>query len=114
MEQVLRQLRMHEYSAENYKEDNYPDATQEDIQQSRYEYMYLRNLGDYLEIMMKKNKYSEEEMVERMKEYFDKMYSDFQKNNKKSIVTKKKATFLKNAAFQQVYNILENVLEEVG
>ena len=80
MEDILRQLRMYEYSAETFEEDNYPDATPEDVKQSKYEYMYLRNLGDYLEILIKKNKYSNEDMVEKMKNYFDKMYSDFQKN----------------------------------
>ena len=113
MEDVLMQLRMYEYAAESFEEDNYPDATLEDVQQSKYEYMYLRNLGDYLEILIKKDKYSNEEIAEKMKSYFDKMYSDFQKNSKKSIALKKKATFLKNAAFQQVYNILEEVLVEV-
>ena len=110
MQEVLNELRMYEYLAENFETDNYPDASQEEIQQSKYEYMYLRNLADYFEIMMKKGKYSEEEMVERLREYFQKMYSEFKENSKKSIATKKKATILKNNAFQQVYTILEDAL----
>ena len=44
MEDILRQLRMYEYAAESFEEDNYPDATLEDVQQSKYEYMYLQCL----------------------------------------------------------------------
>lgn len=110
MQDVLNYLRLCEYSAESFEEDNYGDCTQDEIQSAKYEYMYLRNLADYLEIMMKKGKYSEEEMVERLREYFQKMYSEFKENSKKSIATKKKATILKNNAFQQVYIILEDAL----
>ena len=61
MQDVLNYLRLCEYSAESFEEDNYGECTQDEIQGAKYEYMYLRNLADYLEIMMKKGKYSEEE-----------------------------------------------------
>ena len=110
MQDVLDYLRLCEYSAESFEEDNYGECTQDEIQGAKYEYMYLRNLADYLEIIMKKGKYSEEEMTQRMRDYFEKMYSEFKENSKKSIATKKKATILKNNAFQQVYIILEDAL----
>lgn len=110
---VLDILRSCEYMAENFESDHYGDCNSEEVQQSKYEYMYLRNLADHLEIMLKSNKYSDNDMVEEIKKYFNKMYSDFQKNSKKSIVTKKKATMLKDNAFNRVYEILEDALSQI-
>ena len=110
---VLDMLRDCEYMSENYENDHYPDATQEEIQQSRYEYMYFRDLADCLEIMIKRGIYSDEQMIEKMREKFNQMYSNFQKGSKKSIETKKKATLLKMAAFNSVYEVLEEALSQV-
>ena len=49
MQDVLDYLRLCEYSAESFEEDNYGECTQDEIQGAKYEYMYLRNLADYLE-----------------------------------------------------------------
>ena len=62
---VLDTLRTCEYMSENYEDDHYPDATQEEIQQARYEYMYFRDLADYLEIMIKRGIYSDEQRYRR-------------------------------------------------
>lgn len=113
MQEVLNELRMYEYLAENFETDNYPDVSQEEIQQSKYEYMYLRDLADFLEGMLKSGKYSEEEMISKLEEYFQKRYLKFRENSKVSIINKKKATILKNNAFKQVDGILKNIFTEV-
>lgn len=110
---VLDTLRTCEYMSENYEDDHYPDATQEEIQQSRYEYLYFRDLADHLEIMIKRGIYSDEQMIEKVREKFNQMYSNFQKSSAKSIETKKKATCLKMNAFNSVYGVLEDALAQV-
>ncbi len=109
---VLNILRDCEYLNENFENDHY-DANKEEIQQSRYEYMYFRNLADHIEIMLKSNKYSIEEMKEKSIEYFNKMYAEFEKSSAKSIKEKKKATMLKEQAFYSVYNVLEDALSQI-
>lgn len=113
MLEVLDTLRTCEYMSENYEDDHYPDATQEEIQQSRYEYLYFRDLADYLEIMIKRGIYSDEQMIEKVREKFNQMYSNFQKSSAKSIETKKKATILKMSAFSTVYTVLEDALTQM-
>ena len=110
---VLDTLRTCKYMSENYEDDHYPDATQEEIQQSRYEYLYFRDLADYLETMIKRGIYSNDQMIEKMREIFNQMYSNFQKISAKSIETKKKATCLKMNAFNSVYGVLEDALAQV-
>ena len=110
---VLDTLRTCEYMSENYEDDHYPDATQEEIQQARYEYMYFRDLADYLEIIIKRGIYSNDQMIEKMREIFNQMYSNFQKISAKSIETKKKATILKMNALNSVYEVLEDALTQV-
>ena len=88
MEDVLKGLRTCEYSCENYELDHWADIqrgyiTKENIQQSSYEYMYLRDLGDNLETLLKSGKYSDKEIAYKTKEYLDRMYSNFQKNSQK-------------------------------
>ena len=110
---VLDTLRTCQYMSENYEDDHYPDATQEEIQQARYEYMYFRDLADYLEIIIKRGIYSNDQMIEKMREIFNQMYSNFQKISAKSIETKKKATILKMNALNSVYEVLEDALTQV-
>lgn len=110
MEEVLGFLRDCEYLSENFKEDHYGDCTKEEVQQSNYETLYFRKIADYLEEMLKSDKYSNSEMCVKLKDFFNKMYSDFEKNSKQSIKTKKKATILKMQAFNTVYEALEEAL----
>lgn len=110
---VLDTLRDCEYMSENYEQDHYPEVIQEEIQQARYEYMYFRDLADYLEIMIKRGIYSDDQMIEKMREKFNQMYSNFQKISAKSMETKKKATILKMNALNSVYEVLEDALAQV-
>lgn len=119
MEDVLNFLRTCEYSCENFESDRWADikagnTTKEEVQQAMYEYMYLRDLGDYLEELIKSKRYSDVEMAYKIKDFFNKMYTRFEKNSAKSIQTKKKATMLKQEAFSVVYGLLEDALQNSG
>lgn len=111
MEGVLDFLRECEYLSENFESDDY-DCTKEEVQQANYEMLYLRKLADYLEEMLKSENYSDDEMIERLQKFFNKMYSEFEKNSKQSIKMKKKATLLKMQAFNRVYDVLEEALNQ--
>lgn len=110
MDEVLGILRDCEYLSENFEEDSCGECTKEEVQQSCYEMLYFRKLADYLEEMLKSGEYSEIEMTKRLRNFFNKMYLEFEKNSKQSIKMKKKATILKMQAFSRVYDVLEDAL----
>jgi hypothetical protein len=110
---VLSKLRDWEYCCENYEQHYYGVCTKEEIQQSMYEYMYFRDLADFLETELKTYKYSNKELAIRTQEYLDKMYAKFEKNSAKSLETKKKATMLKQEAFKKVFSVLDELLKEI-
>lgn len=110
MDEVLGILRDCEYLSENFEEDFCGECTKEEVQQSCYEMLYFRKLADYLEEMLKSGEYSEIEMTKRLRNFFNKMYVEFEKSSKQSIKMKKKATILKMQAFSRVYDVLEDAL----
>jgi len=113
MENVLNILRNCEYMAENFENDHYGACTQDEIRQANYEYLYFRDLADYLEIMLKKEKYTNQDMIIKMREFFNKKYSDFKENSRKVISNKKKVILLKESAFRSVYDVLEDALSQI-
>lgn len=84
----------------------------EDGRDGAYEYLYSKKIIEkliaFLENDMKSKKYSDEEIVRRVLEYFEKLYQDFKKKNAVSLSKKYRNAILKKDSFGDIDTFLES------